>query len=333
MQTAHRKIQRHSNTLRGHYKLPVFSMAFFFMITAMCTLPSIAHADEVDALLREADRALGRSDQGSTKEAEQKSETQTAPSGKVKPKAKKKPSLGEEQNPTTNPGDNPSANSGSNTDPSSLTPADAETVRELTAIGLRRETQLRPDEKEHRVGLAFSQAWLRGRYELKKDDDTFRADRYEILRGLDLNYSADFNRGLALGTHGTWFPTGYVSLGYLRGRIDVLRSGVENGTIHVDYNLVPAQIGLGLRWQAASQWRAGIGYGPTVELLIQTGRGTSDSTSGLFLSDTLEVHGEKSWSGRLWLGLSLRFRGLILNQDRQAGLNALAITVKTPISG
>jgi LysM repeat protein len=291
-----------------------------------------ARADDIEDLLRETNRALGH---GTGAEKARDSDKIHESENAVKPN-KKKPTVK-----TPDPSNlELSSQPGASSKPSEaatksvLTPTDAESVNELINVGLRRQAQLRPDQKEELLEVAFGVARLHGTHELTKDDDTFRVQKGEKLSGVALSYSVDVGtRAWSVGKLSAVRPLARLGAGFLKGRVAVDRSGVENTRIDPDYNLIPVNAGLGLRNSSSRHWRLSAAYGPAIEMLVQTGEGNSDSTSGMFFSDALDVSAEKSVTENFWLGVTWQARGLMPFTGDEAGHHLLAITLNTPLAG
>jgi hypothetical protein len=287
-------------------------------------------ADDIDDLLQETDRALGRGDPKAGDDRQTEGEQPTARQKPARKKSQPGPSA------ASSSGNTPAAPKATTeaTSKSVLTPTDAESVSELINVGLRREAQLRPDRRDQHLELAFGVARLHGSHELEKDDDTFRVQSGERLAGASLAYAVDLGaKPWSLGRLGGVRPIGRLSAGYLKGRVAVDRSGVQNARIDPDYNLIPVGAAFGLRNESARFWRLSAAYGPAVEMLVQTGEGESDSTSGLFFTDALDVGIEHMLFDQLWLGATWQARGLVPFAGDKAGHHMLALTVNMPLAG
>lgn len=295
-----------------------------FLIFALLALASVfgAHraiADEIDDLLRQTDQALGRGGHDADKPPSKSTTKKQPPAAPV---------------PTSSSPASPTTPNAALAPKPVLTPTDAESVKELINVGLRREAQLRPDDREKTLQLAVGFARLHGSHELSKDDDTFRVQSGERLTGASLSYLTDTGDRLwSAGLFGAVRPVAKLGAGYLKGTVAVDRTGVQNTRIDPDYNLIPVSAGFGVRNATSRQWRLSATYGPAVEMLVQTGEGTSDSTSGMFFADALDVAAERALTERLWLGVAWQARGLLPLAGDEAGHHMLAITINTPLAG
>lgn len=296
------------------------------LVSVFSLIPVHAFADDLEDLLRQTDQALGtggkKSDKKSSKSGEEKSEEPTKKSsGKhlVKPSAQPVPN-------------------GQPVEPSApakpvLTPTDADSVAELTSVGLRRESQLTLRDRDQQLSAAVGVAWLSGTHQLEKDDDTFETQSGQTMRSLSIAYTTEIGSRIYETGVGILKPVTSVTAGYMKGGVGVRRSGVQNGDIDVEYTLLPVSVGIGARLAMSPLWRAGLLYGPMVEMLIQAGSGNSDSTSGFFVADAFDATIDYRLTQSIWLGFLWQSRGILPFGGGEAGHNSLAITINTPLMG
>jgi hypothetical protein len=284
---------------------------------------STAKADELLDLLNQTDAALS----GNKKDAPQETKA-TLP----KSKSATKNSQTKSNTPTSSAHPSP-AKKKADAKPV-LTPADAESVNELISVGLRREARLDPEKRRQIFGLALGIAQLRGNHQVTKDDDTFRVHQGERVNASYLSYVTELSNALfTFGGIGKVTPIGSFGAGFMSGSVLVDRTGIENELIEVDYNIISTNIGLGLQTTLFRHWHIGTLLGPGAEMLVQTGEGTSDSTSDFFFSDAFGLTLERSFDAGFSAGILWQSRGNLPSTRDQTGHNLWAITINTLLAG
>jgi hypothetical protein len=265
-------------------------------------------AQDINELLRQTDQALGRGN------------NEDSPKPKARPKAKKSQedkSRPEEKNAQ-------GTDAGKKTPDGVLTPTDADSVQELIGISASPEAQIQADRRDQDLSISVGYAKFRGRAELSKDDDTFRLKPGTSLMGVRLDYSVEL-------ASTQWKPLVAAGVAYLRGKVTVERSGVQNGEITPDDTNIPMTLGLGPRYQISESWRTSLTYGPSFELLIQTGTGDSDSTSGSFITDQIYFSVERSLAKSLKFTFNVASRGIFAFQENSAGQDMVSMGLQFPL--
>lgn len=315
--------------------MPFFRSVFNLTAMAVCLcLAPEGIADDLSDLLKQTEDALTK--------------PQDKPAASVGTKTKLKQSKN-----TANPP--PKKNSGStnklNTVPKNSTtsqpilgPADAASVNELIKLGASREAQLNPNKRQHILGFAIGNADLKGTYEVTKDDDVFKAQDNSQLQAILLHYSFDLfedspnsSNGLKLGTVSgqnlKLIPLMGLNSGYLRGKVQVERSGIQSGAYEVEYSVIPAGGHIGIRTSPVGGMRVAMTYGLGMDMLLQTGKGQSDSTSGFFTTDHLNISADYSFSDAYSISLYWKSTGFTAVGDTRTKREVIALGINAQLAG
>ena len=277
-----------------------------------------AEDESIDALLNEANRALGGSSKGpKPSEADENGRqsagaTETSKKTKSKPRVNTKPKLQEEA--VTSP-------SGANTGPTTpedttLKPLDAERVSQILALDLQaqeRERVTRSRSLGVRLGLA--QDRIPAVYEVEKDDDTFRMGEQAQLNGAALEATAVVPihfLGREMGLEGAPFWGLTAGAGILQGDVHIIRRGVTNENRVYPYQVMTTDGGLSVGWasnlgkstSAGYQIWLSAGYG--ADIMRQKGDGQYDTFSEVFHGNTFAIG--SSWRSQTSYELYLQVR-------------------------
>lgn len=284
------------------------------LIIAMFSTTGPARADGVDDLLKQAEQALGTGTAAKPKD--------TSKTGDKKPR----PATPRATTSATPPPATPSE--------AALRPTDIEDVSKLLTVTRSEEAKMRASVAAHGYTVAVGAARLSGDYRLEKDDDTFRNAAPKWIGGASAAWRADFSpKAHEVQVIGGVVTGWRLDASLFRGDTTVDRTGITNESFTAGYNLVALAPALTVRnaRERGVVWTAG--YGPAAELLVQIGRGDSDSTSGWFASDALS--GAVGWKadGGGVLELGVAARGLLPLDREKPGAQTLMASLYVPVSG
>jgi hypothetical protein len=119
--------------------------------------------------------------------------------------------------------------------------------------------------------------------------------------------------------------------GFARGQANVRRRGIYDDTVEVKDTLFPVEGLLGARLKLQQDWNAVFGYGLGMEILTQEGSGSSDSATGMFASDCLELGLSASIHRTLWLGAKFKSHGLLRTGGGLAGSDSISLAATVPL--
>jgi hypothetical protein len=297
------------------------------VFVAMSSCP--VAAQDLSDLLKEADQALGKGERTAPPASQATAPVADEVEGKRRPKQRP---VRQHQKPQTDAAVNAPATS--EPPASALTPIDAASAQELMGIGLRREAKIKDTDRQMALSAGLAWTWLRGEFPLNKDDDNFAVANHQSLRGVSGSFSTDIGEHRWPGPFGGIIsPAGRARIGLMAGRVQVERTGVQNQRSTVDDTLLGIAGTLGIRTLAWRQLQMAIGYGVSVDTLIQTGAGQSDSTSGLFTSDLFEWQLIWGFSKELALGLEYIRVGVMPGVTQASGQDTVIASLRLPLPG
>ncbi len=246
-----------------------------------------AGTDALDSLLQEANRALGNHG------------AEPAPVGTTKaPSQNKKKRESVKSTESLQPVQSGAVSPSAVAEPTKpLQPIDAARVSEILALDSQaqeRERVARSRGIQVRIGAGVD--WLPPVYETEKDDDTFRVTTDTTLTGVAAEAMAQipvelpFTSSTAAGTPFWGLSAG---AGYFQGDTMVARRGVVNEDRMYPYQLISADSGMTLGWNASGKSAVGFrlwltaGYG--ADIVRQTGDGHFDTFSSVFYGSTFAI--------------------------------------------
>lgn len=290
-------------------------LLFVTVILAWNQLPAMA-ADNLDDLLHEADRALGKS----SAPTQQNNLDEAQPPRKSSPKKKVKTPEQVQQEEEKSKED-AQAKEAAAIERSTLTPIDPARVSEILALDLQAQERERMT-KAHRVSgrIGFANDQIPAVYQVEKDDDTFTFDAPTSLKGISL----EGNRSVPLGTNvgsgvlrGSPFFGVSAGAAALQGSATIQRRGIEDEVRTYDYQIFPIDGAASFGWMTESQFSLWVSVGYAADIVRQLGTGQTDTFTATFTGETAGV-------GTAWRSESgyevfagLRQRGVIGSSSKE----------------
>ena len=212
---------------------------------------------------------------------------------------------------------------GPNVEGSKLVPFDGQGVEKVLSLDLasqRHENESIYPQTFFKLGLGQDQ--ISPGYVLLKDDDTFKNVNTSNLLGASLEVAPSWKFYSLSGPVVTTFGSVLLSGGYFQGPVSVQRTGVQNYTQTLTYQIIPIDVAFQVGVEFWGMVDVYASYGAGVEFLHQNGLGLLDSVSDIMYGDILSLGVSYNLSRSMQVFLSFKDRGV-----------GLTLHPSTPISG
>lgn len=265
----------------------IFKKILLLVAMTFGLITSTYAADDLDALLHEADRALGnKTDKSKDHEAAPSDDGEPKKAPKARKNAEKKPAKPDAETAAKPEPAKPA-------EPTTLTPVDPARVSEILALDLQTQERERIS-RGHRVSgrIAFVQDRIPARYQVEKDDDTFTFDSPTNLRGIGAEASRNVPLGSTMGTgalRGAMFFGATAGAAALQGSVPIQRKGIEDELRNYDYQVFPVDGAMTFGWMTDSQFSAWLAAGYGADIVRQLGLGQTDTFTAIFSGETLGI--------------------------------------------
>lgn len=295
------------------------------LLALLLTVPAFA-ADNLDDLLHEADRALGKASSKSTPNQQNNQDSSNTRKSSVR---KKKPLTPEQkQDNEESAKSEAAAKEKEKQEASTLRPIDPARVSEILALDLQAQERERMT-KSHRVSgrIGFAVDQIPAVYQVEKDDDTFTVYAPTSLKGVSL----EGNRNVPIGSNmGSGFLRGATFFGVsagiaaLQGSAIVQRKGIEDDLHSYDYQVFPVDGGLNFGWMTESQFSLWISAGYAADIVRQLGTGQTDTFTATFSGETAGMGAAWRSDAGYEVFANLRQRGVVGSTSKEPTRSRIA---------
>ena len=242
--------------------------------------------ENLDALLRDADRALGGSSNSKAERQDSDASSNASTEGKATKSASKKSRSKTAAKLPSSSEDKSNAQPIKPTEPAALTPIDPARVSEILAIDIQAQERERlATGQKVSIRMGYANDRIPAVYQAEKDDDTFTVVAPASLKGISIEgtrvapISPEFGAGIF---RGSFFWGATASAAAVQGQVEVQRSGIEAERTTYDYQIFPVDGSLNLGWKFSSNLSLWMGLGYGFDVVRQLGVGETDTFTEVF---------------------------------------------------
>ncbi len=304
--------------------------------TAFITASKVSYAeDSLEALLKDADNALGHESTPSSEEQNQKTQKPVVKTNKKKTTTPVAPSTPQAE--ATN-----ESKDDKKIEQAPLAPIDPARVSEILALDIQakeREKIVHSRGVSARIGYLYDV--IPAVYQVAKDDDTFTFSSATSLKGVGIETTASSPITEAFGTgnfrgFANWGLG--VGAGILQGNAAINRRGITDEDVTYPYQLYPIDGSLSIGWTSNAGFNLWVAGGYAADIVRQLGKGQTDTFTAVFTGETFSIGA--GWKGQ-WgyeVFTQYRQRGVFGSSDKEPKRSRIAgrmisVGVGVPISG